>query len=310
MAESWSTELTAVLITEVKRYPWLWNPLRWDYRKIRKKCMAWRSISTVVRKPAKECQEKWRTVRDTYKKIIQRGTSAPTEGRSSKWPHMARMEFLKKAAEKHANLKISQTKGEESSDLEIDKDTDVEAKIYEEENDYRNDDDPLPPRLSDLISAKPRYIVPKIDGILQNDLQPPPLRPISIQTPVVPISMPTSFVPLSVSSSVTSNSSVPICVPTAPKLKSISLENQTKSLQQNNNYNKNNKNHRRSKLKLRAAALLESLQQRMESEAPEDEEHYFGQIVASTMRRLPLQQRAIIRMDILRLLYNAEYNRE
>ncbi|XP_067133173.1 uncharacterized protein [Centruroides vittatus] len=223
---------------------------------------------------------------------------------------MARMEFLKKAAEKHANLKISQTKGEESPDLEIDKDTDVEAKIYEEENDYRNDDDPLPPRLSDLITAKPRYIVPKIDGLLENDLQPPPLRPISIPTPVVPISMPTSFVPLSVSSSVIPNSSVPVSVPITPELESISLENQTKSLQQNNNYNKNNKNHRRSKLKLRAAALLESLQHRMESEAPEDEEHYFGQIVASTMRRLPLQQRAIIRMDILRLLYNAEYNRE
>lgn len=78
MAENWSVESIESLIIEVRRYPWLWDSSRDDYRKLNKKYTSWKSISLSVGKPAKDCQEKWRTLRDTYRKILHQEKKLPS----------------------------------------------------------------------------------------------------------------------------------------------------------------------------------------------------------------------------------------
>lgn len=97
MVGNWNRDKIETLIMEVQRYPWLWDSSRDDYRKIKKKLATWKAISLVIGKTAKDCQERWRTLRDTYKKIVNREKKSPNcSENSKKWYYMTHLEFLQK----------------------------------------------------------------------------------------------------------------------------------------------------------------------------------------------------------------------
>lgn len=54
------------LITEIQKHPWLFDLTRLDYRDLRKKERSWSAISHAVGLTVDECMLKWRNLRDRY----------------------------------------------------------------------------------------------------------------------------------------------------------------------------------------------------------------------------------------------------
>ncbi|XP_064087925.1 mediator of RNA polymerase II transcription subunit 15-like [Macrobrachium nipponense] len=88
------------LIIEVQQYPGLYDQNSYDYRDLRKKEKMWQNVSESLGLHAKECQARWRVLRDKFVREMRKNVNPKRAGSSAlqvyqgSWPLMSQLMFL------------------------------------------------------------------------------------------------------------------------------------------------------------------------------------------------------------------------
>lgn len=103
---------TEELIALVQKYAHLYDARRPDYKDVVKKDNSWSEIAVLLGEPAKECQQRWKLLRDNYTRELRKMKKKSGSARTSqpKWLFFEQMSFLndfvrpRKAFENTTNL--------------------------------------------------------------------------------------------------------------------------------------------------------------------------------------------------------------
>ncbi|KAG7154759.1 transcription factor Adf-1-like [Homarus americanus] len=88
------------LIIEVQQYPGLYDQSSYDYRDLRKKESMWQSVADSLGLHARECQARWRVLRDKFVREMRKNVNPKRAGSSAlqvyqgSWPLMSQLMFL------------------------------------------------------------------------------------------------------------------------------------------------------------------------------------------------------------------------
>ena len=84
------------LIEQVKSFPHLYNTSSEDYKDKQMALLSWSTISEKLGKPAGECKERWKYLRDQYakKKKALEGRSGDPGTKRHKWRFFDSLSFL------------------------------------------------------------------------------------------------------------------------------------------------------------------------------------------------------------------------
>lgn len=80
------------LIADVSNHPVLFDSREKNYKNNGAKGLVWETVAVKVNRTADDCKKRWRSIRDTFKKI-KRGKKYRTR-RKIKWPLMDKLSFL------------------------------------------------------------------------------------------------------------------------------------------------------------------------------------------------------------------------
>ncbi|XP_049304064.1 uncharacterized protein LOC125776351 [Bactrocera dorsalis] len=86
-----------ILIEEVRNCPLIYDISNADYKNIRKKEMAWKEISKKTRLSEFECKNRWKSLRDCYKRCKRMEQIASGSGQQTprrKWRYLEAMAFM------------------------------------------------------------------------------------------------------------------------------------------------------------------------------------------------------------------------
>lgn len=109
-----------LLITAVERQPAIWAS---DYKDAKKIATIWADIAKELGTPEKYVIDRWRNLRDTYKKLLRKlgGSNPSDDSPKVRWPHFEQMSFV---AASFAHRKISGNALERSVDDSVTADED------------------------------------------------------------------------------------------------------------------------------------------------------------------------------------------
>ncbi|XP_045621397.1 uncharacterized protein [Procambarus clarkii] len=88
------------LIIEVQQYPGLYDQGSYDYRDLRKKESMWQSVADSLGLHARECQARWRVLRDKFVREMRKNVNPKRAGSTAlqvyqgSWPLMSQLMFL------------------------------------------------------------------------------------------------------------------------------------------------------------------------------------------------------------------------
>ncbi|XP_037781807.1 uncharacterized protein LOC119578140 [Penaeus monodon] len=88
------------LIIEVQQYPGLYDQNSYDYRDLRKKENMWQKVADALGLHARECQARWRVLRDKFVREMRKNMNPKKAGSSAlqvyqgSWPLMSQLMFL------------------------------------------------------------------------------------------------------------------------------------------------------------------------------------------------------------------------
>ncbi|KAK8728002.1 hypothetical protein OTU49_009331, partial [Cherax quadricarinatus] len=88
------------LIIEVQQYPGLYDQGSYDYRDLRKKETMWQAVAESLGLHARECQARWRVLRDKFVREMRKNVNPKRAGTSAlqvyqgSWPLMSQLMFL------------------------------------------------------------------------------------------------------------------------------------------------------------------------------------------------------------------------
>ncbi|XP_030368995.1 uncharacterized protein LOC115620030 [Scaptodrosophila lebanonensis] len=111
------------LITLIQQEDMIYNYSNQNYRNVKLKLAVWDEIARKLKKPVKQCRQKWKALRDQYAREHKRLKTLTNVDTHSRWKHYDSLNFLQKfiqqkSLDSEAQLNLLLPKHEPASDME------------------------------------------------------------------------------------------------------------------------------------------------------------------------------------------------
>ncbi|XP_068217961.1 transcription factor Adf-1-like [Palaemon carinicauda] len=274
------------LIIEVQQYPGLYDQNSYDYRDLRKKEKMWQNVSESLGLHAKECQARWRVLRDKFVREMRKNVNPKRAGSSAlqvyqgSWPLMSQLMFLTSHV-KHKPVRTN--KREIYSDTGG---TDEEEEL--EQSDEEDIADMKPDPTSYLLTDAP----PPPSSHQHPHHQHPPPPPSHPPPPPPPPAHPASE------------------YSTGPNTKRLKYDAEVQKV---NSFSSSSSNSSPSSSAFSSSSSeMEILKmivnfQSARQEDEENEERLFCLSLVPSLKRLPLEKRSLAKLQIQKILHIMEF---